>query len=345
MGVRIFVSGNCGNQKIETEQQKIFLVLQTRKIEFEAIDIMHPGNQKLRTFMREKGKKKEGARNVIPPQIFNGEEFRGDFDDFDIANEDDLLEEFLGLERKNPKAAPVKTGATAPEIKKLSVGKLPKNENINKNVENERDSCQEDSNIADMSSVTGDKDTAVDRDEEQGKDSIEINSSDVLTENTEIGGDSVTVSDSDSGSDSSSDGEEKATEGNDSGIEMLDERGKGDNERLENGDISDCDHDIEENGGEKDNDSYVNVDNFTDKNNDADNLVENNDSSKNFADDKSDEIVKDVSDYETDSDDFTDSEDDTVEFMPDGELVRKSKPGFKQLNNCKRFWKVTNNIS
>jgi hypothetical protein len=26
-----------------------------------------------------------------------------DYDDFDVANEDDLLEEFLGLPRKNPK--------------------------------------------------------------------------------------------------------------------------------------------------------------------------------------------------------------------------------------------------
>ena len=27
--------------------------------------------------MRERGKKKDGQRNVIPPQIFNGQEFRG----------------------------------------------------------------------------------------------------------------------------------------------------------------------------------------------------------------------------------------------------------------------------
>ena len=54
--------------------------------------------------MREKGKKKDGQRNVLPPQIFNGEECRGNFEDFDIANEDDLLEEFLGIPRKNPKA-------------------------------------------------------------------------------------------------------------------------------------------------------------------------------------------------------------------------------------------------
>ena len=80
--------------------------------------------------------------------------FFEDFEDFDIANEDDVLEEFLGLERSKPKVpqlkwekggfnlcketlytcqqwkswepqiAPVKTGAVAPEVNKLKVGKL-----------------------------------------------------------------------------------------------------------------------------------------------------------------------------------------------------------------------------
>ena len=42
--------------------------------------------------------------------------FRGDFVDFDIANEDDLLEEFLGVPRKTEKADPVKTGAVAKKV-------------------------------------------------------------------------------------------------------------------------------------------------------------------------------------------------------------------------------------
>ena len=80
--------------------------------------------------MRDRGKKKEGQRNVLPPQIFNGDDYIGvrekcrseflplpvrcfwekrvtdfqqDFEDFDLANEDDVLEEFLGIERENPK--------------------------------------------------------------------------------------------------------------------------------------------------------------------------------------------------------------------------------------------------
>ena len=94
------------------------MVLTTRAIEFVTIDISAPGMQEMRRFMREKGKKREGQRNALPPQIFNGEDHRGvrstegmshslwlfkDFEDFDIANEDDELEEFLGIQRRDPK--------------------------------------------------------------------------------------------------------------------------------------------------------------------------------------------------------------------------------------------------
>ena len=42
-----------------------------------------------------------------------------------------------------------------------------------------------------------------------------------------------------------------------------------------------------------------------------------------------------------DSSDESSDEDSAVEFMPNGELVRKKSRGFKQLNNCKRFWKAS----
>ena len=56
--------------------------------------------------------------------------FRGDFVDFDIANEDDLLEEFLGVPRKTEKADPVKTGAVAKQVGKLKPGKLKKEKQV-----------------------------------------------------------------------------------------------------------------------------------------------------------------------------------------------------------------------
>merc|ERR1712176_400563 len=45
------------------------------------------------------------------------------------------------------------------------------------------------------------------------------------------------------------------------------------------------------------------------------------------------EATEDDSDYDSDT---SESED---EFMPDGERVRKTSRGFKQISNCKRFWR------
>ena len=63
--------------QIENNQQMLQMVLTTRNIEFTTIDISAPGMQEMRTFMREKRRKKEGQRNVLPPQIFYGDEYRG----------------------------------------------------------------------------------------------------------------------------------------------------------------------------------------------------------------------------------------------------------------------------
>ena len=62
---------------MEMNQQRIKMVLNSRAIEFITVDIAAPGMQEMRKFMREKARKKEGQRNPLPPQIFNGEEYRG----------------------------------------------------------------------------------------------------------------------------------------------------------------------------------------------------------------------------------------------------------------------------
>ena len=53
------------------------MVLTSRAIQFVTIDISAPGMEEMRNFMREKGRRRAGQRNVLPPQIFNGEECRG----------------------------------------------------------------------------------------------------------------------------------------------------------------------------------------------------------------------------------------------------------------------------
>lgn len=111
MVIRVYISGNSGNKEIVTHQQRIFMILNSLGIPNEPVDISAPGMENERDFMREKCKKKEGQRHALPPQIFNDKEYRGTFEDFDIANEDDVLEEFLGIVKKGATQAP--EGGTA----------------------------------------------------------------------------------------------------------------------------------------------------------------------------------------------------------------------------------------
>merc|ERR1719150_1335652 len=83
------------------------MILKSLGIQMDLVDISAPGMEDQKDVMRAKGKKKEGQRHALPPQIFNGDKYCGDYDDFDLANEDDELEEFLGIPRKTPKSNPV----------------------------------------------------------------------------------------------------------------------------------------------------------------------------------------------------------------------------------------------
>jgi len=304
----LYISGNSGNQKIENEQQQIQRVLQMRKIEFELVDIMLPGNQNERAFMRERGKKKEGQRNVIPPQIFNGQEFRGDFEDFDIANEDDVLEEFLGLERLKPKIEPFKTGAVAPEVNKLKVGKLDIKEE-------EKSSAKKELHI----SLPQEEKSQVVEEESAST----ANRPEVKEANEQEEVDSAAEVDS-------CDSDSKPAEESDSGVE-LDEEDKGDEE----GEDGQEEH---ETNIEQAEDA---VDGESSGNGEGDGRADEDDTTKKIVEDEDLGVGDTEEDSETDTEDFTDSEDETVEYMDDGEPVRKCKRGFKILQNCKRFWKAS----
>merc|ERR1712098_1031182 len=104
----IFISGNSGSKEITSRQHRITMILKSLGIPMKLVDISAPGMDEQRDFMRASAKKKEGQRHALPPQIFNGEKYCGDYDDFDVANEDDELEEFLGIPRKTPKVVPGK---------------------------------------------------------------------------------------------------------------------------------------------------------------------------------------------------------------------------------------------
>merc|ERR1719290_756879 len=93
--IRIFISGNSGSKEITVGQQRIIMILKSLGIKMDLVDISAPGSEEKRDLMRASAKKKEGQRFPLPPQIFHGEKYCGDYDDF---------EEFLNIPRKTPKA-------------------------------------------------------------------------------------------------------------------------------------------------------------------------------------------------------------------------------------------------
>merc|ERR1719273_2711004 len=145
VGIKNYMINDKGNKEIETSQQRILMILKSLGIPLKVVDISAPGSEEERDYMRSNGKKKEGARNVLPPQVFNGDKYCGDYDDFDIANEDDKLEEFLGVPRKgthleDPKATavegdanklegqPAVNGESEPMEKDIELEEAPKEE-------------------------------------------------------------------------------------------------------------------------------------------------------------------------------------------------------------------------
>ena len=63
--------------QIVTHQQRIFMILNSLRIPYTALDIPAPGHEDETDFMRANAKKKDGQRHVLPPQIFNGEKYCG----------------------------------------------------------------------------------------------------------------------------------------------------------------------------------------------------------------------------------------------------------------------------
>lgn len=84
------------------------MILDSKHIPYTPIDITEPGQESEKEFMQ-KNSDHNGStisdpnpRHPLPPQIFNDEDYCGDYDDFDLSNEVDQLEVFLKLEAPKP---------------------------------------------------------------------------------------------------------------------------------------------------------------------------------------------------------------------------------------------------
>ncbi|XP_062982684.1 SH3 domain-binding glutamic acid-rich protein isoform X2 [Elgaria multicarinata webbii] len=97
MVIKVFVATSSGSTAIKKKQQEVVGFLEANKIDFKELDIA--GDEDNRKWMRENvpGEKKPQNGIPLPPQIFNEEQYCGDFDSFFSAKEENIIYSFLGL--------------------------------------------------------------------------------------------------------------------------------------------------------------------------------------------------------------------------------------------------------
>lgn len=115
MVVKIYISGISGNKEVKKRQQRVLMILDSKNVQYETIDITEPGKEMEKEFMQANSiAREEDSKYPLPPQIFNEDEYCGDYEDFDLANEVDELEEFL-------KVAPAGSAAGADSNKSKEI--------------------------------------------------------------------------------------------------------------------------------------------------------------------------------------------------------------------------------
>ena len=68
---------NVVKLQMKKRQMKAQLIMESKGVEFKVIDICDPGMEDERRFMQKNASAKNNARNPVPPQFFNDEEYCG----------------------------------------------------------------------------------------------------------------------------------------------------------------------------------------------------------------------------------------------------------------------------
>ncbi|XP_035278801.1 SH3 domain-binding glutamic acid-rich-like protein 2 isoform X2 [Anguilla rostrata] len=98
MVIRVYIASSSGSVVIKKRQQAIVGFLEANRITFEEVDITMLEDQRLWMYRNIPEDKHPDKGNPLPPQIFNGEQYCGDYEDFFQSKENNTVFAFLGLQ-------------------------------------------------------------------------------------------------------------------------------------------------------------------------------------------------------------------------------------------------------
>ncbi|XP_060793008.1 SH3 domain-binding glutamic acid-rich-like protein 2 [Neoarius graeffei] len=97
MVLRVFIASSSGSLAVKKHQQEVVGFLEANRISFEEVDITMREDQRLWMYKNIPEEKRPEKGNPLPPQIFNGTSYCGDYEDFFLSKEANTVFSFLGL--------------------------------------------------------------------------------------------------------------------------------------------------------------------------------------------------------------------------------------------------------
>jgi len=100
MVVKVYVTGISASKEIKKRQQRACMILDSLRIRYECIDLSESGHEEEKENMKTKCKTRNNQSQAFPPQFFNDDKYCGDYEDFELASDDDDVMTFLKLEER-----------------------------------------------------------------------------------------------------------------------------------------------------------------------------------------------------------------------------------------------------
>uniref|UniRef100_A0AAQ6AEU0 SH3 domain-binding glutamic acid-rich-like protein n=1 Tax=Amphiprion ocellaris TaxID=80972 RepID=A0AAQ6AEU0_AMPOC len=103
MVIRVYVASSSGSVAVKKQQQAVVGFLEANRIMFQEVDITIQEDQRLWMYRNIPRDKQPETGNPLPPQIFNQDQYCGDYEDFFQSKENNTVFAFLGLTQPSVK--------------------------------------------------------------------------------------------------------------------------------------------------------------------------------------------------------------------------------------------------
>ncbi|CAL8363005.1 unnamed protein product [Arctogadus glacialis] len=91
MAIKLYYTTVTASREVKSQQAEMMRILESKSIKFELIDISVGGE------VRDEMRNKAGNLAAVPPQLFNDDQYCGNFELFSEAVEADTVEQFLKM--------------------------------------------------------------------------------------------------------------------------------------------------------------------------------------------------------------------------------------------------------